>query len=106
MPAPLFQKGNQTGKLKAGQTHKMTKDLRLAIANFCEKQFEQIELDFMTLSPKERCQLFAALVQYVVPKKQTLEIESQHPINERFLSLTFEQLEEIEAKGKPVEIGN
>ena len=99
-----FEKGNTAGKIKTGQPNKLTKDLRIAIANFCEKSFDQIELDFMSRSPKERCQLFAALVQYVVPKKNTMEVTPAQQIPDEYTALDFEQLTAIEeiVKRKPL----
>ena len=98
-----FEKGNPGRK---PGPNKKTKQLKEAIASFCEDNFDQVQEDYQTLTPKERLQFFAALVQYAVPKKSTIEVEPMKPVNERLLSMSFEQLEEIEAKAKPLEIGN
>ena len=101
-----FEKGNTVAKLKTGQAHKVTKDLRQSIANFCDKSFEQIEIDFMSLSPKDRCSLFAAMVQYVVPKKQAMEVTQLREIPDEYQQLDFDQLLAIEEIVNRKRIGN
>jgi hypothetical protein len=89
-----FTSGN-TGKQK-GTVNKLTKSLKQAVQNFVEESFDQVMLDFQELSPKERCQMWAALVQYCLPKKATMELMPAAEMPEELLTATIEQLEAMD----------
>ena len=106
MASTLFEKGNPGGSMRKGKPLKKTTELKNLIDQFLDNSFEQVVEAFQTLSPKEQCQMFVGLLQYRLPKKQSVEVEPVKPIDERLLNLSFEQLEMIEVKAKPLEIGN
>ncbi len=66
------QSGNPAGR-PAGRPNKLTGDLRGKIADFLAENWEQIKKDFAKLEPKERVQLYDKLLQYCVPRLQTVQ---------------------------------
>jgi hypothetical protein len=92
----LFEKGNPGGGVRKGIPLKKTKELKSLIDAFCDNNFEQIEQDFLTLTPKERCQLYTALLQYRLPKRQSIEVEPIKPIPDEYKELSFDQLQRIQ----------
>ena len=66
--------GNPKGKPK-GATNKTTRQLREVISDFLDEKFDQIEKDFLKLTPKERIKLYCDLLPYKLPKLQTISLE-------------------------------
>ncbi|CEN33606.1 hypothetical protein [Capnocytophaga cynodegmi] len=62
----------KTGGRKKGTPNKATNDMRKWLKSFLDQNQEQIEKDFKALEPKERIQAFERLLQYTLPKMQTL----------------------------------
>lgn len=70
MPRP---KGTtKTGGRQKGTPNKTTNDMRKWLKSFLDQNQEQIEKDFKALEPRERIQAFERLLQYTLPKMQTL----------------------------------
>ena len=67
-----FQKGN-TGKPK-GAKNKVGLALRETISDFLTDNFTKIEKDFSKLSPKDRARLYCDLLQYGLPKLQSVNL--------------------------------
>ena len=84
MPFRKGQSGNIKGRTK-GTPNKVTKHLRESITSFLENNFERIEIDFELLSPKDRVKFYCDLLQYGLPKLQTVQLETD-----------FEHLTDIE----------
>ncbi|MDO4783394.1 MAG: hypothetical protein Q4A09_09300, partial [Capnocytophaga felis] len=71
MPRP---KGTtKTGGRQKGTPNKATGDMRKWLKSFLDQNQEQIEKDFKALEPKERIQAFERLLQYTLPKMQTMD---------------------------------
>ena len=80
--------GNPAGKPK-GAKNKVTLQLRELITQFLEEKFETIVSDFKKLEPKERVKFYCDLLQFGLPKLQSVSTEIE------FEKLTEEQLDEI-----------
>ena len=70
------QSGNPSGR-KPGVSNKITKELRDRIMDFLEGKWSQIEDDFDALESKDRVQLFEKLLQYVLPRMASMDIEGE-----------------------------
>ena len=84
MPFKKGQSGNIKGRTK-GTQNKVTKHLRESITSFLENNFERLENDFELLTPKDRIKFYCDLLQYSLPKLQTVQLETD-----------FEHLTDIE----------
>jgi len=56
----------------AGIPNKLTKDLRKIIEEFVKDNIENVKQDFQKLEPKDRTKIFVDLLQYVIPKYQSI----------------------------------
>ena len=75
MPFRKGQSGNIKGRTK-GTPNKVTKHLRECITSFLENNFERLENDFELLPPKDRIKFYCDLLQYSLPKLQTVQLET------------------------------
>ena len=75
MPFKKGESGNINGRTK-GTQNKVTKHLRESITSFLENNFERIENDFELLPPKDRIKFYCDLLQYSLPKLQTVQLET------------------------------
>jgi hypothetical protein len=73
------ESGNPSGRPK-GSINKTTFELRGLIADFLNKNFDKITLDFDSLQPKERLKFYCELLQFGLPKLQTTVLESEYDI--------------------------
>ena len=67
----------KTGGRKAGTPNKTPKPLKVAIAKILEQYNEsgQMEMDFNCMGPLERIKIAEKLMQYVVPKIQSVAVD-------------------------------
>ncbi len=67
------QKGSKKyGGRKKGTPNKTTQETRQWLKMFLDANQEQIEKDFMALEPHQRLQIFERLLQYTLPKMQSV----------------------------------
>jgi hypothetical protein len=74
------QSGNPFGKPK-GAVNKTSKELREAITDFLENNFDKVIQDFDIMQPRERSKLFCDLLQYSLPKLQPAPSDSNETPN-------------------------
>ncbi len=82
------QSGNPKGRPK-GAKNKIGIDLRDLISQFLSDEFSTVVDDFRRLQPRERIRVYTDLLQYGLPKLQSVSLESQ------LEQLTDEQLSAI-----------
>jgi hypothetical protein len=70
------QSGNPGGRPK-GAGNKVTAKLRETISGFLDEQFDKVKEDFAKLKPAERIRLYIELLQYGVPKLQSVQVETE-----------------------------
>jgi hypothetical protein len=94
MPFKKGQSGNLKGRTKGSQ-NVLTKQIRESIILFLENNFERLEHDFESLPPRDRIKFYCDLLQYGLPKLQSVQLESD------FERLTDSELDRIigELKG-------
>lgn len=63
----------KTGGRGQGTPNLITKELRERINDFLNENWEQIEKDFKTLEPEKRVMLFEKLLQFTLPRLQTIQ---------------------------------
>jgi hypothetical protein len=66
------QTGNPNGRPK-GTPNKLTAELKERLSDFLDENWEQIEKDFKTLEPEKRVMLFEKLLQYKLPRNQSIQ---------------------------------
>lgn len=69
------QSGNPDGRRK-GAANKVTTELRERIKDFLEGQWDKIERDFNTLEAKDRVALFERLLQYILPRMSSVDLDA------------------------------
>ncbi len=62
----------KTGGRKKGTPNRTTESTRQWLKMFLDENQKQIEEDFKALEPKERLQVFERLLQYTLPKMQSV----------------------------------
>lgn len=72
-----MQKREKTGGRKAGTPNKTTSQLKSWISNLIDDNRDQVVKDLKKLDPKERLAILEKLMQYVVPRQQSISIEAQ-----------------------------
>ena len=88
MPFKKGQSGNIKGRTK-GSPNRTTKQLRENINSFLNNNFQRLENDFELLPPRDRIKFYCDLLQYGLPKLQSVELESD------FEYLTDMQIDKI-----------
>jgi hypothetical protein len=77
------QTNNPAGRPK-GKPNKITANLKAAISDFLNENWDQITQDWLTLEPEKRLQFYEKLIRYVVP-----------PAADELARLTPEQLDQL-----------
>jgi predicted ATP-grasp superfamily ATP-dependent carboligase len=67
----------KTGGRGKGTPNKVTADLRTWVSELLDNSREQLETDLGTLEPKDRLVILEKLMQYVIPKQQSVSVEAQ-----------------------------
>jgi hypothetical protein len=66
-------KGFKTGGREKNTPNMLTKELREKISDFLNKNWEQVEKDFQVLEPDKRLMFFEKLIQYTLPRLQSIQ---------------------------------
>ena len=74
MGLPKGKTNNPKGR-KRGVPNKVTKQLRELIKGFLNDNFEQVKQDFAKLEPKDRIRNYIDLLQYTLPKYQSINLD-------------------------------
>jgi hypothetical protein len=69
------QSGNPAGR-PLGAANKATAKMRQTITDFLDEQFLKVKEDFTKLKPRDRVRLYIELLQYSVPKLQSVQLET------------------------------
>ena len=69
------QSGNPDGRRK-GAANKVTTELRERIKDFLEGQWDKISRDFNTLEPKDRVAHFERLLQFILPRMASMDLDA------------------------------
>ncbi len=88
MPFDKGKTGNPNGRPKGAQ-NKANSQLRDTIGAFLDENFEKVKEDFEKLPPRDRTRLYCDLLQYSVPKLQSVSLTPN------FEDLSDEQLDYI-----------
>ena len=67
----------KTGGRVAGTPNRVTGDLRLWVDGILKKNLSRIEADLGKLEPKDRLIILERLLQYSLPKQQSISVEAQ-----------------------------
>lgn len=65
---------NPNGRPK-GKPNRITSDLRAMIKDFLTENYQKVTDDFQKLDPKDRVKVFVDLLQYAIPKYQSVEMD-------------------------------
>lgn len=82
-------KGIKTGGRESGTPNKLTFDMRAALQTILENEIKILPQLLEKMNPEKRADLLSRLLQYVTPKIQNIEIQTE------FDRLTDEQLDYI-----------
>jgi predicted SpoU family rRNA methylase len=80
MGLPKGITNNREGR-PLGALNKITKNLRGDITSFLENNFEEVIKEWQKLEGKEKLTFYRDLLQYAVPKLQSMEMQ-QIPVND------------------------
>ena len=86
------QTGNPNGR-PIGTPNKVTMDLRTWVKNIVENNMQQLEYDLQELEPKERWNVIEKLLNYTMPKMQSVEANVAAKIEQPTNKLTTEDQE-------------
>ena len=70
------QTGNPNGRPK-GSPNKTTMELRQFVQNLLQDNQNQIVKDLKKVKPEQRLAIYEKMLQYVVPKQQSIDIKAQ-----------------------------
>jgi hypothetical protein len=75
-----FEVGNKLGGRKVGSLNRSTEQAKLTIARLANRGLDNIMEDFDKIrkeSPTEAAKLYLKLLEYIVPKKSSMEISGE-----------------------------
>lgn len=72
------KKGTEkTGGRQAGTPNKVTTDIKTWVSSILDSGRSQFENDLKDLEPLERVRVYTNLMNYVLPKQQSMSVEAQ-----------------------------
>ena len=71
-------KRQKAGGRAKGTQNKVTREIKDFYKELIEKNLHQIETDLIELSPKDRLEIILKLSEFIIPKMQRNQIESNH----------------------------
>jgi hypothetical protein len=72
---------NPKGK-PAGALNKMSKDMRMQITDFLEENFPKVVKEFNSLKGRDKLKFYTDLLQYAIPKLQSIELQTLESLSE------------------------
>ena len=78
-------KNLKTGGRSAGTPNKTTSELKAWITELIESNKAQFEIDLKTVDPEKRLLLLEKLMNFIIPKMQSVSVEAQ--INAEYMAL-------------------
>jgi len=90
---------NRSGR-KKGVKNKITKDLREAINNFLQENYETVTIKFNDLSPRDQMKFFLELLQYAIPKLQNIKQDADINIHHPMIDAAIKTIKEKRANEK------
>ncbi len=69
-------KGHKTGGREIGTPNKVTTNIRGQINDFLNENWENLQADFDKLEPKDKLNFYEKLLQYGLPKLQSVELSN------------------------------
>lgn len=90
--------GNPAGRPK-GSSNKVTAKLRESITDFLDGNFNKIKKDFKGLKPADRVKYYIELLQYAVPKLQSVQLETEfdHLSDDQLQTLVDELIKKVKS---------
>lgn len=98
-------KGKKTGGRQKGTPNKITKITREITEEIALGMYEQVMKDINKLSAKDRVQVFLKLVEFNVPKPQSLDINLEK-VQERTIEDELLDLSQIPENNNPEDIAH
>lgn len=95
----IMAKGIKTGGRESGTPNKLTTDMRTALQDILENEIKILPQLLEKMKPEKRAEILSRLLQYVTPKIQNIEIQTE------FDRLSDEQLDIIIEKLKQSNYG-
>jgi hypothetical protein len=68
---------NKTGGRTAGTPNKITADIRESLRNFVESNILTVQQNFDALEPKDKLKFLSDILQFILPKMQSVVIEPE-----------------------------
>ncbi len=91
-------RGRLGGRAK-GTPNKTTGTIKVWLTDLLTKNKKQIVEDLQQVAPQERLRFFTGLLQYIVPKQQSISVEDEYAALSRLLqSAPEEAIEQISEK--------
>ena len=74
-------KGIKTGGRQAGTPNKLTNELRAELKNALHHELSLLPFTLRQLAPKERLEILAKLIPYVLPKIESVYLNEGEPLD-------------------------